>query len=210
MLFLAEGDLPRKVQVRPSCSARVYAGFRDAAKAGYGMAVADVSGANQVAVSSMELTTALGDTMTLTDDSPPVHAEYGHWTETFGNNSCNHREMANFVFFLEKAICTGLIPRGTEIFLFTDNFVTKRAFFQGSASTKSLFDLVLRFRKLQMDGDIFLHLIWCAETRMIKQGAEGLSRGNLDNGVMIREHMLEHVPQCSDSSVGFGKRRTPP
>ncbi len=87
MLFLAEGDLPRKVQVRPSCSDRVYVGFGDAAKAGYDMAVADVSEANQVAVSSMELTTASGDTMTLTDDSPPVHAEYGHWTETFGNNS---------------------------------------------------------------------------------------------------------------------------
>jgi hypothetical protein len=76
MLFLAEGDLPRKVQVRHSCSARVHVGFGDAAKAGYGMAVADVSEANQVAVSSMELTTASGDTMTLTDDSPPVHAEY--------------------------------------------------------------------------------------------------------------------------------------
>jgi hypothetical protein len=186
MLFLAEGDLPRKVQVRPSCSARVYVGFGDAAKAGYGMAVADVSEANQVAVSSMELTTASGDTMTLTDDSPPVHAEYGHWTEMFGNNSFNHQEMANFVFFLEKAIRTDLIPRGTEIFLFTDNFVTKRAFFRGPASTKSLFDLVLRLRKF--------HLIWCAGTRMIKQGADGLSRRNLDNGVMIREHMLEHVP----------------
>jgi hypothetical protein len=113
MLFLVEGDLPRKVQVRPSCSARVYVGFRDTAKARYGMAVADVSEANQVAVSSMELTTALGDTMTLTDDSPPVHTEYGHWTETFGNNSSNHQEIANFVFFLEKAIRAGLIPRGT-------------------------------------------------------------------------------------------------
>jgi hypothetical protein len=29
---------------------------------------------------------------------------------------------------------------------------------------------------------------------MIKQGADGLSRGNLDNGVMIGEHMLEYVP----------------
>jgi hypothetical protein len=42
MLFLAEGDLPWKVQVKPSCSARVYVGFGDAAKAGYVMAIADV------------------------------------------------------------------------------------------------------------------------------------------------------------------------
>jgi hypothetical protein len=207
MLFLAGGDLPRKAQVRPACSARVYVGFGDAAKAGYGMAVADVLEAIQVSVSSMELTTALGDTMTLTDNLPPVHVEYGHWTEAFGNNSSNHREMANFVFFLEKAIRTGLIPRGTEIFLFTGNFVTKRAFFRGLALTKSLFDLVLRLHKLQMDGDIFLQLIWCAGTRMIKQGADGLSKGKFgqwsdDRGTYARA--------CSDSSAGFGKSQPPP
>jgi hypothetical protein len=72
--------------------------------------------------------------------------------------------------------------------------VTERAFFYGTVLTKSLFDLVLRLQKLERDGDIFLHLICCAGTRMIKQGADGLSRGNLDNGVMIGEHMLEYVP----------------
>jgi hypothetical protein len=102
--------------------------------------------------------------------------------------------MANFVFFLEKTIQTGRIPRGTEIFLSTHSFVTEQAFFCGMASTKSQFDLVLRLQKLERDGDIFLHLIWCAGTRMIKQGADGLSRGNLDNGVMIGEHMLKYVP----------------
>jgi hypothetical protein len=73
----------------------------------------------------LELTTPSGDTVMLTDDSLPIHAEYGHWTEAFGNN------------------------------LFTDNFVTERAFFRGTASTKSLFDLVLRLRKLEMDGIFF-------------------------------------------------------
>jgi hypothetical protein len=71
--------------------------------------------------------------------------------------------------------------------------VTEQAFFFGMASRKSLFDLVLSLWKLEMDGDIFLHLIWCAGTRMIKQGADELSRGNLDNEVMIGEHMLKHV-----------------
>jgi hypothetical protein len=85
-------------------------GFGDAAKAGYGMAIADVLRENQIVISSMELTTPSGDTVTLTDDSPPVHAEYGHWTEAIGNKSSNHREMANFVFFLEKSLRTGLIP----------------------------------------------------------------------------------------------------
>jgi hypothetical protein len=99
-----------------------------------------------------------------------------------------------FCLLSRKGVQTGRIPQGTEIFLFTDNFVTERAFFRGKALTKSFFDLVLRLWKLEMDGDIFLHLIWCAGTRMIKQGADGLSRGNLDNEVMIGKHMLEYVP----------------
>jgi hypothetical protein len=50
-------------------------------------------------------------------------------------------------------------------------------------STKMLFDLTLQqLPKLEMEGAIFLHLIWCARTRMIKQGTYGLSQGNLDNG----------------------------
>jgi hypothetical protein len=98
MLFLAEGDLPRKVQVRPASSARVFVGLGDAAKAGYGMAVVDVLGESHFLNSSMELTTQPGDTLMLkgggtvllTEESPAVHAEYGHWTEVFGNNSSNH------------------------------------------------------------------------------------------------------------------------
>ena len=58
--------------------------------------------------------------------------------------------MANSVLFLEKLIQTGKISRGTEIFLFRDNFVTERAFFCGMVSRKSLFDLVLRLWKLEM------------------------------------------------------------
>jgi hypothetical protein len=89
MLFLAEGGFSRKVQVRPACWARVFVGLGDAAKAGYGMAVADVLGESHFLNSSMELTAQSGDTLMLkeedtvllTEESPAVHAEYGHWTE---------------------------------------------------------------------------------------------------------------------------------
>ena len=43
-----------------------------------------------------------------------------------------------------------------------------------------------------MRGDIHLHLIWCAETRMIDE--DGLSRGDLENGVMTGQTMLKFIP----------------
>lgn len=45
-----------------------------------------------------------------------------------------------------------------------------------------------------MDGALLIHLIWVAETRMIAQGTEGVSRGDFGNGVMMGRSMLEFVP----------------
>jgi hypothetical protein len=174
LLFLMRDQHPVELPVRPTATARVYVGFGDAAKSGFGIVIGDV-------------------TLDVEFDEE-LHAEHGVWTDYMANQSSNHRELGNFVLFLERALANGTIPRGCEIFLFTDNFVAERAYFRGTASTKLLFDLVLRLRVLQMKGDIFLHLIWCAGTRMIMQGADGLSRGNLDNGVMVGRHMLEYVP----------------
>jgi hypothetical protein len=64
----------------------VLVSFGDAVKAGYGMAIVDVSGESQFLNSSMELATQSGDTVmltdedtvTLTDESTAVHAKYRH------------------------------------------------------------------------------------------------------------------------------------
>lgn len=50
------------------------------------------------------------------------------------------------------------------------------------------------FLKLEMAGALFLQIIWVAGTRMIEQGTDGLSRGDLSNGVMAGESMLTFVP----------------
>lgn len=179
MMRLTQGDVPRKIRVRPAASARVYVGFGDASKSGFGVAVEDV-------------TLDTEPESVLEDDE--VYAEHGLWAESMSNQSSNHRELGNFVLFLERAIRNGRIPRGTEIFLFTDNFVAERAYFRGTASTELLFELVLRLRVLEMNGDIFLNLIWCAGTRMIECGVDALSRGDLDNGMMAGNHVLTYVP----------------
>ena len=45
-----------------------------------------------------------------------------------------------------------------------------------------------------MDGSLFLHIIWVAGTRMIEQGTDGFSRGDLENGVATGTDMLTYVP----------------
>jgi hypothetical protein len=77
--------------------------------------------------------------------------------------------------------------------------VTEQCLFKGTSKSPLLFELVLRLRSLEMKGDLFIHLIWVAGTRMIDQGTDGLSRGDLSNGVMAGDSMLSHVPLNQDA-----------
>ncbi|KAL7577652.1 hypothetical protein ACA910_015166 [Epithemia clementina (nom. ined.)] len=54
--------------------------------------------------------------------------------------------------------------------------------------------LDLQLRKLEMRGDLFIHVIWVAGTRMIEQGTDGLSRADLMNRVLAGGDMLSFVP----------------
>jgi hypothetical protein len=123
-----------------------------------------------------------------------VDVFYGLWNREAAGNSSNWREFYNQVLGVERGIENGKIPEGTEIFLFTDNFVTERAFHRGTSKSKTLFDLVLRLDKLEMERKLFIHLIWVAGTQMIEQRTDGASQGDLSNGVMTGKDMLEFIP----------------
>jgi hypothetical protein len=78
--------------------------------------------------------------------------------------------------------------------MFTDNSTAEAAFFKGTSTSEKLFNLVLRLRKIEMKGQLFIHLIHVAGTRMIWSGVDGLSRGDHNGGVMAGEDMLSFVP----------------
>ena len=80
------------------------------------------------------------------------------------------------------------------MFLFTDNSTSEAAFFNGSSTSKKLFELVLRIRKLEMEFMVKVHLCHVSGERMKAQGTDGLSRGNLNIGVMAGKSMLDFVP----------------
>jgi hypothetical protein len=52
-------------------------------------------------------------------------------------------------------------------------------YFWGTAKIRDLFDPIVTFYKLQMQFDFMLHVIWIAGTRMIQQGTDGFSRGEI-------------------------------
>ena len=83
---------------------------------------------------------------------------------------------------------------GTEVFLFTDNSTSEAAFFNGLSTSKKLFDLVLRIRKLEMDFKVKVHLCHVSWERTKAQGTDDLSRGNLNVRVIAGKSMLDVVP----------------
>ena len=125
------------------------------------------------------------------DDS--IEFRFGTWDENTSNESSNYRELRNLVDTLEEInLHTGL--SGSEIFLFTDNSTSEAAFYNGSSKSEKLFDLVLRVKKLEMHNQAKVHIIHVSGERMKVQGSDGLSRGNLNIGVMAGKKMLDFVP----------------
>ncbi len=118
---------------------------------------------------------------------------HGLWEDEFDESSSNLRELQNLVDSLETMAVEEDIE-GLEIFVFTDNSTAERAFFKGTSKSESLHDLVLRLRLLETAAGCKIHMVHVAGTRMIAQGADGLSRGNLTEGVMGGWDMGDFVP----------------
>jgi hypothetical protein len=172
LLTLTESENPPLRLVRPSMVRSVRYGFGDASGAGFGSTF-----------------------------SAPGEILYRHgiWGNDDSGRSSNWRELTNLVETLELEAMEGRL-HGCEIFMFTDNSTAEAAFFKGTSSSILLFNLVLRLRKLEVDQQCLLHLVHVAGTRMIGQGSDGLSRGNLTEGVMLGRTMTSYVP-LSDTAL---------
>jgi hypothetical protein len=133
-------------------------------------------------------------TSTWTQDEEEIVAQFGAWDIGTSNESSNFREAYNLVLRVEQMVERGELKEGAEVFIFTDNFVSERAFYNGSSKSKRLHELVMRLRKLEMQGRIFVRVIWFAGTRMKEQGVDGLSRGDLTGGVMVGDKFLSFLP----------------
>lgn len=167
LLKLFEGDHPRVRLVRSKNIAIALYGFGDASGSGFGS--------------------------TLETKNKGLKIRYGVWGRDSNKLSSNYRELCNLVDTIEQEAESGFLS-GTEMFLFTDNSVAEGCFYKGTSDSKKLFELVLRIRKIQLKYSLKLHVIHVSGTRMIVQGTDGVSRGNLLEGVMVGQNMLSFVP----------------
>lgn len=122
-----------------------------------------------------------------------VSYRFGRWGQEMDGSSSNLRELQNLVETLED-MQKGKELDGVEMFLFTDNSTAEAAYYKGSSSSEWLFNLVVRLSVLEMAANCKIHIVHVAGTRMIAQGADGLSRGALTEGVMKGETMRSFVP----------------
>jgi hypothetical protein len=83
--------------------------------------------------------------------------------------------------------------KDAEVFLF-DNTTAEAVFYQGNSTSRTLFELMLQLWKVEMDGGLNLRVIHVTGSRMIEQGTDEGSRGDLTQGVMAGEPMLKYVP----------------
>jgi hypothetical protein len=118
---------------------------------------------------------------------------YGLWGSDMADSSSNFRELGNLTDMVE-ALEEEEDLEGAEIFVFTDNSTAERAFYNGTSSSKKLFELVLRLRLLETRAGCKIVIVHVAGTRMIDQGSDGLSRGSLSEGVMRGEAMISFIP----------------
>jgi hypothetical protein len=60
-------------------------------------------------------------------------AQFGAWDVETSNESPNFREAYNMVLRVEQMVVRGELVEGSELFVFTDNFGSERAFYNGSS-----------------------------------------------------------------------------
>ena len=118
---------------------------------------------------------------------------FGTCGEDMDEQSSNLRGFTNLADALDEMGSQGSL-KGSEIILFTDNSTSEAAYYNGSSKSEKLFNLVLRLKKLEMHRQTKIHIIHVSGERMKEQGSDGLSRGNLNVGVMAGKVMLDFVP----------------
>lgn len=118
---------------------------------------------------------------------------FGAWSGEEKERSSNHRELRNLVEAVEEAARKGHL-KDSELFLLTDNSTAEAAYFKGDSSDEELFELVLRLRKIALHYGFILHVIHVAGSRMKESGVDGLSRGDLLEGVMAGNPIGKYIP----------------
>ena len=127
-----------------------------------------------------------------------VEISIGRFTAAETARGSNWREATNLARKTLRVIRGGRLD-GFELWMVTDNLVWSYITKKGMSSKRGLSDLVREIRKECLKRGIFLHPIHVSGDRMIRLGFDGLSRGDLDSGLMLGHDLRDLVPVGSSA-----------
>jgi hypothetical protein len=126
-------------------------------------------------------------------NSPEVSIRIRAWSWDESEESSNWREFTNVIETLEEEGAYGSLYK-TEVYFFTDNSTVEAALYKGSSTSRKLLSLVIRFFALQTKYSALVHVCHCSGLRMIESGGDGVSRSQINEGVMSGVAMSEYLP----------------
>jgi hypothetical protein len=166
LLKLFEQAIPSQVLIR---AARVYTiiyGFADASGSGF------------------------GSTIMLNGN---IKYRIGTWGSDTEDESSNYREFENVVDALREEEKEGNLVNAF-IFIGTDNSTVECAIVKGNSSSEKLYELALEVRCIEMRNNAKMMISHIAGDRMRAQGTDGVSRGQMKEGVSAGCSMLSFIP----------------
>ena len=115
-----------------------------------------------------------------------VSYEAGAWNVEWRNKSSNAREAENLTDRIERLVLEKALEHH-EIFVFTDNSVFEGCYYKGHSISEELSDRVFHLHKAERDGGFILRVLHISGKRMKASGVDGLSRGDLTEGMIAGE-----------------------
>jgi hypothetical protein len=117
----------------------------------------------------------------------------GVWGTDDEDESSNYKELENVVTTITEEAKQGKLL-DTMLYFFTDNTTVEAALHKGNSKSRRLFQLVVKFRKVQFQYGLHVIVSHVSGKRMISQGTDRISRGSLNEGVGLGTDILEYIP----------------
>ncbi len=122
-----------------------------------------------------------------------VEYEAGPWKMQWRKESSNVREAKNLTDRIER-LGHGRVLTNHEVFVMTDNTAFEGLYYKGHSSSAKLNDIVFRLHKAEREGGFILHVLHISGKRMKATGVDGLSRGDLTEGILAGADPFSFLP----------------
>ena len=84
--------------------------------------------------------------------------------------------------------------KGSLVILAVDNSTVESCLYKGNSRSQKLYELIVRFKYMELHSGARFIVSHVAGERMKSQGTDGVSRGNLKEGVSVGQAMLSFCP----------------